>query len=286
MSVADILLAAVVAAGLGMLIYAFLVEPCRLQVTKVDIHIRELPENLEGFTICHLSDTHTGGYGRAERVLERMLGAIRADICVITGDLLRTRAGVGTLQRMLTSWKSRLGTFAVLGNGDYKLRIPVPELDAQFAESGIRLLLNDHVDFSSDGVDMCVIGVSDPYLGLDDLGTAMAGVPKGGFKLLLAHSPDILMKIGDEPVDLILAGHTHGGQVRVPFMGALWLHCRYHLGISDGCFGPEALSRLLGRDVHGTQMYVSRGIGGSGIRARFMCPPELVLVTLRREFRE
>ena len=268
---------------LGLAAYAFCVEPYRVRLSKVELAIANLPDSLDGFTICHLSDTHTSRYGRLERKVREILAGVDADLCTITGDLYGRRGGIEALKRVLSSFNPRLGVFAVLGNGDHKLRMPMAELASQIEQSGIRLLLNSHVTVSSDGQSLDLIGVGDPFLGFDDLSGAMSGLAEDGFKLLLAHSPDVVVDPAARSVNLILAGHTHGGQVRLPFIGPVWLHCRHRLGISEGYFGPEALSRVLGRDMHESHMYVSRGLAGSGVQARFMCPPEILLITLRQE---
>jgi hypothetical protein len=127
--------------------------------------------------------------------------------------------------------------------------------------------------------------VDDAFSGCDDLESAMSGIPEGLPTILLTHSPDILMRLAGRAPDLILAGHTHGGQIRFPFIGALWLHSRYRLRISQGYFGADMLSRLSGGNVGAVQMYVSRGLGGSGIRSRLLCPPEIALITLHRKFK-
>jgi len=270
----------------GLAVYAFWIEPCRIRLSRVELAIPNLPDSLDGLTICHLSDTHTSRYGRLEKITREILAGIDADLCVITGDLLRRRDGMHTLRRALSALKPRLGVFAVPGNGDYKLRVRMSELAAELTGHGINVLLNSRVTLSSNGSNLHIIGVDDPFLRLDDLTSAMSGIAEEGFRLLLAHSPDVLMSIGDRRVDLILAGHTHGGQVRLPFVGALWLHSRYRLPISDGYYDPETLSRVSSRDVSGACMYVSRGLSWSAIPIRFMCPPEIVLITLRRKFEE
>ena len=280
----DVLLSVAALIVVGLAVYAWCIEPYRIRLNKIEIAIPDLPERHDGLTICHLSDTHTAKYGRLEKRIGEILAGIDADLCVITGDLLGRRAGIEALRRVLGSFKPRLGVFAVLGNGDYKLKIPVHELASDLERSGIGLLMNSHVTLSSNGEELHVIGVDDPFRALDELDGAMSGLRKDGLKLLLAHSPDILMKVADEPVDLVLAGHTHGGQVRLPFMRALWLHSRYHLDICNGYFSPQALSRILERDMAGVHLYVSRGLGSSGISARFMCAPEMVLITLCRRF--
>jgi predicted MPP superfamily phosphohydrolase len=267
----------------GLAVYAFFIEPYRFQVSRVDIRFRDLPQSLDGLRICHLSDTHTSKYGRLEARLEKLLAGIEADLCVISGDLVRRRGGVAALARVLSAMNPRLGIFAVLGNGDCRVHLPMADLASMIEETGIRMLANTRLTLDVGASALHVIGVDDPYLRRDDLTAATSGLCGNGFKLLLAHGPDVLAKLRDGDADLVLAGHTHGGQIRFPVIGPLWLHCRHHFGISDGYFGPDALSGRVGASMDGIHLYVSRGLGTSGIPARFLCPPEIALVSLRRE---
>jgi uncharacterized protein len=279
-----LLLAGLVAFGIA--IYASFIEPYRTQVRRIPIYITDLPDSLEGFTICHLSDTHTPGFGRFERRLSSILSGLDIDIAAVTGDLVRSRRTLKAFCRLLESVKARYGIFVVPGNNDYRLKMSMSQLSEALGPAGVRFLLNEHVSLSVHGAPVHIIGVEDPYLEYDDLKLAMAGIADTGLKVLLAHSPDILMRMADQAVDLILAGHTHGGQIRMPLIGPLWLHCRYPLGIADGYFDPTALSKVMGPDWARMHLHVSRGLGGSGIRARFLCPPEVTVLTLHREFRK
>lgn len=271
---------------MGLIIYGFFVEPYDVKVSKADIQVEGLPESLDGLTICHLSDTHTYRHGKLERLLEGMLSGMSADLCVITGDLLQRHSALPVLRSLVEACAPRLGAFAVVGNGDYKLEVPMPELAKEMKKVGIDLLLNESRILSLNDENLLIIGVEDPYGGMDDLSRAMSDLPSSGFRLLLAHSPDIVMQIAGREIDLALCGHTHGGQIRLPIIGPLWFHCRYHLGISNGYFGAEDLSRASGNMVERTQMYVSRGLAGSIVRVRFLCPPEVALITLRRKFEQ
>lgn len=269
-----------------LLLHMFFIEPYRLCVEHVDIHLPSLPSALDGLSICHLSDTHFTHFGILEKKLLDALSAIRPDVCVITGDIADSPEGFEVLRRVLGAVDSPLGLYAVLGNGELRLNIPSSELSRELGSVGLILLDNRHVNLSISGVNLSIIGVSDPFEGVDDLNAAMMDVPEEGFRVLLAHSPDILMQLGNHQVDLILAGHTHGGQVRLPILGALWLHCRHNLGLSSGLFPPERLSKALGFDVSGCHLYISRGIGSGTLRPRLLCSPELAVLRLRSLDRE
>jgi predicted MPP superfamily phosphohydrolase len=147
---------------------------------------------------------------------------------------------------------------------------------------GIRMLINHGQLVAINGSEVLIGGVDDPYLGHDDPDQALTGGECASLRILVAHAPDVVKDLGIQLPELILAGHTHGGQIRLPFVGPLWLHSRHpQLGISDGYYGPEQLSTIADRDLSNTHMFVCRGLGGSGIRARFLCRPQIVFLTLR-----
>ncbi|HEY3298381.1 MAG TPA: metallophosphoesterase [Armatimonadota bacterium] len=284
MSFLYLLVGALCALIVALLVYAFRVEPYDLRLREIDIPISNLPEPLDGFTIFHVSDIHTSSIGKLEQRLMDILSSVHADLGVITGDLVRKRKKPEAVKEVLSHFKARLGVYAVTGNSDYRLKVPLHNLVSAMDEIGIRFLMNSNVTCDVNGVKLQIIGVEDPFKARDDMNAAMAGLSDDGFRLLLAHSPDILLKLEGRRVDLILAGHTHGGQIRFPGIGALWLHCRHHLGISDGLYTPDELCRKLRRTDIGSSLYVSRGLGSSNIRARFLCPPEVTKITLRRKF--
>lgn len=260
--------------------YAFLIEPYRIKISRLDVEIPELPESLRGLTICHFSDLHITKYGYIERSLNQILRSLHVDLGVITGDLADGYGHPDAVIETLRGFAPRLGVYAVSGNGDWGLRIPYARFMNDLQESGLIFLSNEHsTPLGVDGY-LHIIGVDDPFSGRDDIDRALAGIGEGGVRIMLAHSPDIFQKL-DDRVDLVLAGHTHGGQIRLPFVGALWLHCRYRLGISDGYVSPDELSRRTGRRISRMRGYVSRGIGNSGPHARFLCQPEITIINLR-----
>ena len=270
------------AIGIALGGYALFVEPLMLKVRRVDVRYPDLPEGLDGFTVCHLSDTHSVHFGLIERKLVRTLARIDADLCAITGDIGYVPIGVEVLRRACEALNPKHGTFFVPGNGDYRVVRDIAEIVNGLNEFGVRSLMNDSVAVSGDGWRVNVIGVEDPHRGHGDLARALSTVKGDGFNLVLAHSPDVMVDVEDGVADLVLAGHTHGGQVRLPFIGPVWLHCRHSHGLAQGYYAPRELTLRLGRELPGVHLYVSGGVGGSWVKARFMSPPEVVVVTLRR----
>jgi predicted MPP superfamily phosphohydrolase len=137
---------------------------------------------------------------------------------------------------------------------------------------GVRMLINESIAVGPVHEPVWVIGVDDPHLyGCDDLKTAMQNVPKRGFKLLLAHTPEIFEEANKAGIDLYLTGHTHAGQIRLPAIGAL-------IQLADS---PRAFS--FGHWRHGSmQGYTTAGLGCSLLPVRFNCPPEIVVIELAR----
>ncbi|MHB1457006.1 MAG: metallophosphoesterase [Armatimonadota bacterium] len=261
--------------------YAFFIEPFLIQVRKIDIHISKLPPQMDGFTFCHLSDTHSTGYGILEKLIRRKLSDINADICVITGDLVQKLVASECFGRIFEGFKPAYGIYAIPGNGEHKWKVDIEALTRKLLDAEIKLMVNSNVLLDVNDCRICIISVDDPFMAYNDIKLAYNGCSDSDFELLLAHSPDILADIGDRKPRLILSGHTHGGQVRLPFIGALWLHCRYPYGISEGFYGSKELSTRTGKQLDGICMYVSRGLGASIIHARFLCRPEIAILTLR-----
>jgi len=265
---------------LGVIFYAWVIEPCRIRVSRQTIEIDRLPSSLNGFTICHLSDLHIARVGRAERILKSILSGMQADMCVISGDMLAHSAGIEGLRWALEKFRPRYGIFGVVGNGEYDPGMPsVDSLAHGLEESGVHVLLNEAKAIEIENAKLNLIGVDDPFTGHDDLAKAMRDAGEG-VRVLLAHSPDIVRKLDGYDIDLILTGHTHGGQIRLPLLGVLWTHCRVHLPKPAGYFSKEMVRSMGGDKRIKAQMYISRGISGSGIRARFLCSPEISLITL------
>ncbi len=262
---------------------AFLIEPNRVEVVHQEIEIPGLDPGLDGVRIVHLSDLHMRRYDDKERQVVAAVRGARPDLLCLTGDYVEETGALALLAPFLMEIARGRPAFAVLGNHDHLPEVDLGTLVSTLERSGVRVLINDRTVVSLRGVRIDVVGVDDPHTERDDLDAALDRTDLVGpaprtalgneqrFRLLLAHSPDIVSNDRAKTADLILCGHTHGGQVRAPFIGALRTNTR---------IGRRAAGGLA--HVDGARLYVTRGVGESGMRARFGCRPEVSVLTLRR----
>ena len=267
----------------ALLAYAVGVEPYLIETVHLDLYAPRLPEAFEGYTIVQVSDLHMSQIGRRERLLERLAAALPpADLLAFTGDMIHTSAGAEPFFRLARSFPARDGAHAIFGNSEHKNGVRPYAFSRALAEHDITPLLNRHVVLERAGARIALAGVDDPVNDLDRLDEALAGVPDDLFTLLLMHSPDGIAEAVVRGVDVVLAGHTHGGQVRLPFFGAPYTHSLLGRRMSDGYYSRNRLRRAIGIRPGRTQLYVTRGIGVSGLALRFLTRPELTVITLRR----
>jgi predicted MPP superfamily phosphohydrolase len=208
------------------------------------------------------------------------VNGLRPDYIVILGDMAHDPAEGGRRLAPLAGLEAKQAVWACLGNHERGVvwynrdsrPMVCPSVDEWrqiYSELGVRLLVNEATLVGGEGSRAWVVGVDDAYSGYDDLGAALAEAEPRDFCLAITHSPDIVDDPRIADVDLVLAGHTHGGQVRLPIVGVLYAPCR------------EAKARAAGlMAINGTTMYVTRGVG-EGLPIRVGCPREITLVTLR-----
>jgi predicted MPP superfamily phosphohydrolase len=233
-------------------------EPYWIEVTHHKVTARISPR----IKIAHLSDIHTSGFGRRERRLLEVMDAEQPDVIVITGDLINLTSDYPALRELLTRLHAPLGIWVVRGN--HEVWWPV-ENEKEFYESaGVKLLVNSSGEVR-DGV--WFVGFDDLYAGEPDLKKALDGVPESAYKIAMFHSP-IYFETEAGYSDLALAGHSHGGQVQVPFIGPIYT--------------PPFCGKFMEGwyELRGTRMYVSRGIGTSILDIRFWCRPEIAIITV------
>ena len=270
---------AVAAAVAGGVIDALLIEPRWIKVTHPVVAIPDLPAGWDGARIAHLTDLHVGhlnGLDYIRHVVQLANGA-EPDLVVLTGDFVNTAGAADAgLSAVLGRLSGKAGVFAVLGNHDYWAGARA--VKSCLARARIAPLTNAHRILLRNGQGLCLAGVDDSWAGRPDLHRALGDMDRrdrqsGGRtpRVLMCHNPDYAEELPDQPrADLMLAGHTHGGQIKLPFGPRPKLpirHTRYAAGLVQG---PKC------------QVYTSVGVGMIGIPVRFNCRPELAMVTLRR----
>jgi predicted MPP superfamily phosphohydrolase len=237
----------------------------QLQIHEWEVSFADLPPQLEGLRIVQLSDLHLGPcYER--RFFEAIVDACQgwsADLIVMTGDLVEDDATISWVEPLLRPLKARLAKFAILGNHDneHHPKKIAHELD----RAGFELLEGRWTTLDLDGTTLAVGGTSQPW------GPAInpREMPAASFHLLLSHSPDLFYKATRWGVDLMLSGHNHGGQIRLPLVGPIFMPSRYSRRFDRGFFRRN-----------GTLLYVNEGVGGKH-PVRYGCPPEVSQIVLR-----
>ena len=241
----------------------------RILVKRNDVTFKTLPPLFEGFTILHISDLHVDMNGVAMNRLIELVGSMHYDVCVLTGDY-RGRT-FGPFQPALDG-VARVGThlkqpiYAVLGNHD-TIQM-VPGLEAM----GIRVLLNECETIVRKDQRIYLAGIDDAhFFRVDNIEKAALTIPRGEFSILLSHTPEVYRQAAHANFDLMLSGHTHGGQICLP--GSIPIKLEAVLPRRMGA-GPWQY-----RDMTG---YTSVGAGSSVVPVRLNCPPEITLHHLRR----
>ena len=269
----------IAAAGvvLGTAGYARWVEPRWLQLRSRRIHARDLPPELEGLRIGLLTDLHAGreSHFRVVRRAVRMLMAERPDLIALTGDFAADdAAGFTEVFAALDGLNAPLGVFAVPGNHDYTVGIEAWR-EAMERHPTFEDLTNRHRLIDLGGVRLCVAGVDDFYEGKPKL--HLPPPEERDFTLLLAHSPDEAERCrrAHDAVGLIVSGHTHGGQIRLPFLPAPVNSAERGDLYEDGL-----------RRRPWTQVYTSRGLGTVHLPLRFFARPEVTVLELTAAPRE
>ena len=243
-------------------------EARTLLVTRQRLACPGLPASFDGLRVLHLTDLHLGsGYSPASTVLSEA-NRLNPDLIVVTGDLVGERAGVEQSERFLLELTQRWPTYVVLGNADARA-VRKRDLVELWQRAGATVLVNDRAAVERNGDRIWIVGVDDPHRGHDSLDLALRHMPPEEFTLLLAHSPDIALRPRVKEANLVLCGHTHGGQICFPGLGALYTRTRLPVHYASG------LHR-----VNGATLMISRGAGSTRLGLRLHCPPEITLLTL------
>lgn len=277
-------IAAIAGAGtaVGLGAYAMLYEPFAIRVKQLDISFPNLPAAFDGYTLLHISDLHLTKLGLLEKRTMEIISKREVDGCVVTGDVTAEPRASDIFRRICSVVPHRDPIMMVLGNSEHKPWLETDMLVEALSFDGLRMLTNSSTTLTRGGESITVVGVDDPYTRRSDLDAAFSGVDPNSFILFLTHSPCITPEAIERGADLILSGHTHGGQVRIPGCGMLWTHMRSNTALNDGLYDPKAIECITGADAGSSTLFVNRGVGTSRIHIRFLCPPEIVYITIHR----
>lgn len=264
--------AAILGAGMVAGGYASFWEPGQLDMIRLSFRCPRLPAAFDGIRIALFSDLHLGFYSR-KSVIAKLAEAIEGespDLVLFTGDAVDSEAeALREYLPLLASMNGKLGKFAILGNHDYMIH---PDLVADMLKiAGFQVLRNGNALVERLGAKIAIVGLEDGLKGFPDPDEGLRGIPNGLFTLLMMHEPDYADTASAYPFDMQLSGHSHGGQVRFPLIGAMLTP-------------PGAKRYVMGTYAVGERampLYVNRGIGETHLPIRFLCTPELTVITLR-----
>jgi uncharacterized protein len=240
-------------------------------VRHLSLEFPNLPAAFDGYRVLHLSDLHIDCLDLLPAAVAAVLGGIQADVCLMTGDYrFQTEGSCGKarsgMRQVVSSISAEDGIFAILGNHDPS------EMAAALDEMEVSMLINDAVELRRGEHSLWLAGVDDSYdYRCDELPVALQHVPSDAFRILLAHTPDLYDEAAESGTDLYLSGHTHAGQVRLPWIGS----------VIQNSSAPRAYTHGYWRHRE-MQGYTSSGVGCSMLPIRFNCPPEVVLMELHR----
>ena len=267
--------ASIVALGAGVTsaAWAFGIEPNALSITEKSLTIKDWPSTLDNFSIAHLTDLHFRP-GADEEVTEKLISAVnkaRVDLILITGDfVIADSSSLPECARYLKKLTAKHGLIASPGNHD-RWHCAPSEIRHHLRKAGIDYLQNDGATISVKGEQFYLAGLDSIWGGDLDSARAWRGHRKGDAVITLMHEPDPFDHlISTRPVSLQLSGHTHGGQCCVPLIGYAPARVKFGRNYLYGHY-----------EKNGSQLWVGRGVGTVGFRARFACRPELTFLTLR-----
>ena len=258
----------------GVVAYANLIEPHMLSEEYVEIDSPHVSPEAEGIQIALLSDTHFSEHFTLEDFQE-VLDSIeehQPDIVFFTGDLIdnfdQYSGDVRELSKALDTIEAPIGKFAIFGNHDYGGGAE-KEYAAILEAGGFHVLKNDY--FPLDAYQLSIVGIDDFMLGYGDIGKA-TWARDDYFNILLCHEPDIVDMVLDYNIDLMLSGHTHGGQIHLP-------------GYTEEFLPPYGENYVKGlyefQNHRSTSLYVNPGLGTTKIPLRFLSTPEITYITLK-----
>lgn len=272
---------------IGVLAWAFFVEPHWYHLRRIKLKGRKKLH--KSITILHLSDIHFQKKEGAKKHFFQKLSMLNPDLLFLTGDIIENDDGIDTAVQLISGIRSRYGAFFVPGNHEYydyhwldtlryylrlgntaAVRNQFDLFVSKLAQIGVKTLVNQSVKLEVHGNHVWIGGTDDPVTQKVDFNAALSGMGPQTFNILLTHHLDSLLKLHHHGIDIVFAGHTHGGQVQIPFLGPLICETKLPRRYVDGL-----------HEYKGMTTFVSRGVGtGRLLKPRFACRPEAVFFEL------
>jgi uncharacterized protein len=265
-------------AGTGGYYYAKEIEPKSLSITRHTFSHPLIPQGFNQFKMIQFSDTHLGFQYSLEQLnkLVDRINKLKPDVVFFTGDLMdepNKFVNSNQIIPILLKLNAPFGKYAIYGNHDHG-GYGTDLYDTIMNQSGFVVLKNKGIEIKLvDQTSIHIIGLDDAMLGKPNLAKAMEGLPSDSFKILLAHEPDLAEQVVGQGVHFQLSGHSHGGQVKVPFVGAL-ITPPYSQLYQEGFYE-------IGDSTDPLSLYVNRGLGTTRLPFRFLAKPELTIFTLK-----
>lgn len=258
--------------GLVLSLYGVFIRRHWVVTHRIDVPVRDLPSAFEGFSIAHLSDLHVGTFATLDYAMRwvRRANGLNADIIAVTGDLVASGTAFnGDAAALLAELRAKEHVLVSMGNHDYFGS--GEDLIGKIRDRGLRLLINEGFTLERGDAKLFIAGIDDTWTRRADIERTMAGRPDGTCSIVLAHEPNLGRALVKAGADLVLSGHTHGGQIAMPFL-ARWVSPAKLLH-------PFNLGLYRVGDSH---VYVHPGLGTTGPPVRFGVAPAVTLLTLRR----
>ncbi len=255
---------------IGLFLFAYsLIEPYFIETKEITIESKQIPPEFDGKRIVFLTDIHYGPFFSKQRVdsIVNQTNALKPDMILLGGDYVTNDpSSVGPVFSSLSQLKAPLGVYGVLGNNDPK-NVTIQAMQ----NSGITYIGNKGVWVGNNSSEIRVGGVADMDTDVPDQLPILQGVTPNDFVILVSHKPDYFPKVSRSKVDLVLAGHTHGGQITFFGLYAPFVNSKY---------GQEYVTgeKTIGNDT----MIISNGIGMVWAPMRFFARPQIIVITLKR----
>lgn len=256
-----------------------------IKTTRINIVDSNIPDGFRGYTVAQVSDLQNASFGKNQDRLIKLLQEESPDIIAVTGDLIDSyHTDIDTAMAFVTRAVKVAPVYYI--NGNHEARVPqaYEELKRQMQQLGVKVLEHEAVSLEQDGSTLQLLGVSDPRFFVEDqrdssfdrpiMTAALQNLMKNrdGYTILLSHRPELFDIYCSFDIDLVLCGHAHGGQVRLPLIGGLFAP-------DQGIF-PKYTAGLY--EDGKTKMVVSRGLGNSNFRLRVNNRPEVIFLTLTK----